>query len=344
MSNYCQYPPNMGNYTYIPGFGFIPLTAQDKERMALRTTFSGVSVGLLIFMLLELIAPIAIKDMLKNSAAASGFAETLQSDELAQIITLLSVIICGIACFAAIKCMIKIPFAVAVPHKVPIFSYWVCSAAIFQGILALGIFVSQFAERMLSAVGIFPVYDDLIIPSSKLSAVVLVLNLSLFTPVFEELIFRGIVMQSLRRFGDGFAVLISATAFALLHRNPFSFPYAFLSGLLFGFFAIKAHSLFIPIFLHSINNATAVMFELLSSTVSDTFYSVFFNIFLLVSLIAAVAGCFYLLKTRRNAFVISTAPTELPLGKKLRVVFSSVPAIVLIIVVLIVSANSFVFN
>jgi len=343
MSNYFQYPPNTGDYTYIHGFGFIPITAQDKERNALRSTFSGVSVGLLIFMLLELIVPIVARDVLNSSAAVSGWAGMLQSEELAQIITLLSVIICSIACFAAIKCMIKIPFSVAIPHRVPTLSYWVCSAAIFQGILSLGIFVSQFTERLLSSIGVFPVYNDLIIPSSKLSAVMLVLNLSLITPVFEELIFRGIVMQSLRRFGDGFAVLISAVAFALLHRNPFSFPYAFLSGLLFGFFAIKSHSLFIPIFLHSINNGIAVMFELLSVTMSDTDYTIFFNIFLLFSLAAAVVGCLYLLKTRQNAFLISSAPTELPFSKKLKVVFSSVPAIVLVIVILIVSANSFTF-
>ena len=74
-----------------------------------------------------------------------------------------------------------------------------------------------------------------------------------FAPVFEELIFRGFVMQSLKPYGKKFAILGSAILFGLFHGNLFQSPYALLVGLVFGYAAME-YSIGWSMLLHMINN------------------------------------------------------------------------------------------
>ena len=57
---------------------------------------------------------------------------------------------------------------------------------------------------------------------------------SVFAPLWEELLFRGFVLRTLRPFGKRFAILGSAVLFGLFHGNLIQTPYAFLIGLLLG--------------------------------------------------------------------------------------------------------------
>lgn len=77
-------------------------------------------------------------------------------------------------------------------------------------------------------------------------------------PVFEEILCRGLVLETVRRrWGDVVAVLISALFFGLVHVEPSTVLAGFVVGGIFGTIYIRTHSLFSTIILHSINNAFA---------------------------------------------------------------------------------------
>lgn len=77
-------------------------------------------------------------------------------------------------------------------------------------------------------------------------------------PVFEEILCRGFVLETVRRrWGDAVAVLISALFFGLVHVEPSTALAGFVVGGIFGTIYIRTHSLFSTIILHSINNAFA---------------------------------------------------------------------------------------
>lgn len=77
-------------------------------------------------------------------------------------------------------------------------------------------------------------------------------------PVFEEILCRGLVLETVRRrWGDAVAVLISALFFGLVHVEPSTALVGFVVGGIFGTIYIRTHSLFSTIILHSINNAFA---------------------------------------------------------------------------------------
>ncbi|GHU62175.1 hypothetical protein AGMMS49983_03150 [Clostridia bacterium] len=80
----------------------------------------------------------------------------------------------------------------------------------------------------------------------------------LIGPIFEELIFRGAILGSLRKYGDNFAILFSALFFGLYHAIILQMPFAFVMGLVLGY-AGTHWSLRTSIALHIISNGLSVL-------------------------------------------------------------------------------------
>ncbi len=74
-------------------------------------------------------------------------------------------------------------------------------------------------------------------------------------PIFEELICRGVILESVRsKRGAWAACVISALIFGVIHISPQSMLNAFVIGLLLGFLYLRTNSIFAPIIIHSVNN------------------------------------------------------------------------------------------
>ncbi|WP_159429001.1 CPBP family intramembrane glutamic endopeptidase [Tepidibacter formicigenes] len=82
------------------------------------------------------------------------------------------------------------------------------------------------------------------------------LSLVLFGPLFEEFIFRGIILKGyLENYSPKKALIISALVFGLAHMNIYQFITASISGLFYGWLYLKTKSIIPCIFAHSINNS-----------------------------------------------------------------------------------------
>ncbi len=87
-------------------------------------------------------------------------------------------------------------------------------------------------------------------------------------PVLEELLCRGIILETLRRrWNNTIAILVSALFFGLVHADPATALAGTVVGIIFGTIYIRTSSLFSVIILHSINNAIA--FALISFDAGD---------------------------------------------------------------------------
>lgn len=77
-------------------------------------------------------------------------------------------------------------------------------------------------------------------------------------PLFEELLCRGFLYGALRRrHGRTASILLSALFFGLLHLQPTAVVNAFLIGVLLAYLYDRTATLWLPILLHALNNATA---------------------------------------------------------------------------------------
>lgn len=113
-----------------------------------------------------------------------------------------------------------------------------------------------------------------------------VLTSALLPGLLEEFAFRGVILGSLRRFGDGFAVIVSAMLFGMTHFYITQIPMAFVLGLVLGFIVVKTNSLLPGILIHFFNNFFASVIDALSYNVPQRVYIFVFYIatYLLIGL------------------------------------------------------------
>ena len=75
----------------------------------------------------------------------------------------------------------------------------------------------------------------------------------------EETMFRGFIQRSFElKYKKYAGLIITAIFFSLYHFNPYGFIPLFILGAFFGFAAYKSKTLLIPMFLHFLNNFSAV--------------------------------------------------------------------------------------
>ena len=86
------------------------------------------------------------------------------------------------------------------------------------------------------------------------------LSVSVFAPLFEEWLCRGLVLRGLlRKMSPAAAISISAAFFAILHMNPWQAIPAFCLGLLFGYVYYRTGSLKLTMLMHCVNNTFAAL-------------------------------------------------------------------------------------
>src|SRR5690606_21596465 len=93
-----------------------------------------------------------------------------------------------------------------------------------------------------------------------------------FAPIYEELIFRGLVLRMAQKFTSKFwiANTFQAILFGIVHLNLLQGIYAFALGLILGYFYQKYQSLYVPILMHMIFNFIgSVMTEFVFSKISS---------------------------------------------------------------------------
>ena len=81
----------------------------------------------------------------------------------------------------------------------------------------------------------------------------------LLAPIFEEIIFRGIILKGMLNFNVNptVAILLNGFIFGCAHMNPWQFIGAGILGVIFGFVYYRTKSLLIPMILHFLNNTLA---------------------------------------------------------------------------------------
>lgn len=83
---------------------------------------------------------------------------------------------------------------------------------------------------------------------------------AIFAPIFEEWLCRGMVLRGLlTKMKPGWAIVISALFFAVIHMNPWQALNAFLIGVVMGYVYYKTGCLWLTMLMHFVNNGFAVI-------------------------------------------------------------------------------------
>ncbi len=187
--------------------------------------------------------------------------------------------------------------------------------------MLLFVFLSAQALAQLMTMGLewfFNLFDMSVLDSlesmgGSANSVSMLLYMGVAAPIFEEILFRGLVLRSLRPYGKRFAILGSAFLFGIFHGNIIQTPFAFAVGLVLGYVTVE-YSMFWAILLHTINNL--VVGDILTRVcqlVTPWIGELIFAAVIWGSLLAAVI---ILIVKRRQVAAYFTGPKIHPLSLK----------------------------
>lgn len=133
----------------------------------------------------------------------------------------------------------------------------------------------------------------------------------------EELFFRGIMVTTLRRFGDGFAVVASAMVFSLWGANSMEMIYFFFIGITLGYFLIRSGSVLTPIIARLVSAALFFLYYLSKSHLEPSLHEVITLLTIIVIFILAFFAFFKFIKHDKNAFHLLEPNDKLTVKTKL---------------------------
>ncbi len=146
-------------------------------------------------------------------------------------------------------------------------------------------------------------------PTGVFGVILTVISTAVIPPLVEEFACRGVLLGALRKFGDGFAILVSAIMFGIMHGNFQQMPFTFLIGVFLGFVTVKCNSIWPAILIHAYNNLSAVVFDYAFADVSIYLQNIIYTFYLTVCLLLGVVGLI-LLRKEKDIFKINPANTQ----------------------------------
>ena len=137
--------------------------------------------------------------------------------------------------------------------------------ACFMLNIVFSLMVNLFTEAM-STVGVTIPEADFSIKEPSAAAVVFqFIYLTIIAPLVEEIVYRGMILGALSKYGEVPAIVFSALCFGLMHGNIPQATAAFFTGLAYASLAVSSRSIMPSLLVHSLNNLLVDMEELGSS-------------------------------------------------------------------------------
>ncbi len=175
--------------------------------------------------------------------------------------------------------------------------------------------------------------------------------LVVIAPVFEEFIFRGLIMDELKQYGNGFAIITTGIMFGLYHGNFQQFFYTAVIGIALGYIANVTGSIFPTMIIHAMVNGIGGIMILLMTTNGvqefilkgntgtipdeDMVWVAIYGIFMVSIIIFAIVGVVSaILKIRKiKRYKVKKVCPEISNGKKALMLIFTVPALISLVMI-----------
>lgn len=136
------------------------------------------------------------------------------------------------------------------------------------------------------------------------------LLISLIGPIFEEILFRKVLVDRTIKYGARASIILSAVIFGFFHGNLNQFFYAFLMGGFFAYVYIKTGKIIYPIILHiTVNLMGSVISLFVSDSVralaggtSDPTAFIIIGIYVIIIIVSIFIGLYSIFNYKKSKF------------------------------------------
>lgn len=314
----------------------------ERERKALKRTALAIGLSVIIFFVSSYLAGYAL------ATPTYYILESVPTVELYDVVyELYTALIYALPLLLAIipiPLLTRIPLKVALPMRKPQARIAVPGVMTALGSSVIGITIAGVLLTLFQTAGLGYDVPTPPVPETGIGVAMYLFTLSVLPAILEEILFRGFILQSLRRFGDLFAVMISALIFALVHGNFAQLPNAFIMGVTIAFLAVKIGSLIPGMILHFINNFGASVLDvfLISKTENEVLASVYSLGYMGLYFFVGVIGVIILLVRDDKFFTLVEYKSPLTVGQRTKAFFLQPVALTGIVLMLVLCCTFFV--
>lgn len=120
---------------------------------------------------------------------------------------------------------------------------------------------TYFVETIINKMDINPtmIESALFFDKSVLGYILFFIEIAILPAIFEEILFRKVMLDSAKKHGTKFAIIFTAIMFGLIHMNIPQAVNAMFIGIIFAYITIKTGTIIPAIILHFINNGTQAL-------------------------------------------------------------------------------------
>ncbi len=170
-------------------------------------------------------------------------------------------------------------------------------------------FISSILLTFLEGIGLQSTYSSVEDPKSVTDLILMCIATAVIPALVEEFALRGVVLSSLRRYGNAFAIVTSAFMFGIFHGDVAQIPFAFICGLFFAYAVIATDSLWTGIIIHALNNSLSCISSVLMQVADEETANMFFYVVSLGGIVVAFICLFiYVAVYKRNILTQPVTP------------------------------------
>ncbi|MDO5517992.1 MAG: CPBP family intramembrane metalloprotease [Clostridium sp.] len=215
-----------------------------------------------------------------------------------------------------------------------------CFSSIAVGFISSIVYLIY--STIIEANGITIPSPDFSLPTEAKYITLFILYTCVIAPICEEIIFRGIILSSMKKYGNLTAIMVSSILFSMFHFNLVQFINPVLMGIMFGFIALKSKSIKPCIVVHMFNNSLIMVTMLISKSNMPLLESLFNMLYFFGGLIGFIV---FVYKYKNEFFnIIREKSILIKTHKKIAYSFSGFWSIAYIIFYVIVVIGTMVLT
>lgn len=204
------------------------------------------------------------------------------------------------------------------------------------GLCMLGNIVNSYITMFFDSFNVELTAPDIPMAEGVSGIILTFFRVAITAAVVEEIAFRGYVMGSLRRYGDSFAIAVSAFVFAAIHGNMVQAPFALMAGFALGYLSVKTGTIWTGIIIHAINNSISAIVYYLSEYFGQEQIAIPYAL-VIYGLVGVGLLCLLYFVNHTREVRLSVSDSLLGTGEKIRAFFLNPTMIITMVYTLYVT-------
>lgn len=178
-----------------------------------------------------------------------------------------------------------------------------------MGIAAMYV-IGFIVELILEKIKVNPtmIENALYFDNSYLGYILFFIEIAILPAIFEELLFRKVMINGAKKYGTVFSIIFTAVMFGLIHMNIPQAINAVFIGIVFAYVVIKTGSIIPSMILHFVNNGTQALLMINENNVVMT--NIIRYVYVALAIIGALIFVLKVIKNRKEFKIENKTKTE----------------------------------